>query len=199
MLFTYDTDLTLAHAAALANTGPALGAEAREELPDVTALGAWFDHWEWSGRRPGRAVDLRAVHELRPRIRAIWSLREEQLAAEVNALLAEGGALPRLVRHGSFGWHVHATSDDATFDRRVAVEVGMALVDVIRAGEQDRLRTCAGENCADLGRASSATAPAAPARTSPPTAPGSHSAAANETNASQEWLEPDGIGLSRAM
>lgn len=150
MVFTADTDVTLAHAVALANTGPALGSEDREELPDVASLQAWFDRWAWTGRRPSTRAELEAVHALRPRLRRVWSLADDALVDEVNALLAEGGALPRLVRHGDVGWHVHATSDDAPLDRRVAVEVGMALVDVIRTGETDRLRVCAGEDCEDL-------------------------------------------------
>lgn len=150
MVFTYDTDVTLAHAAAIANTGPGLGDEDREELPDLPALQAWFDRWEWTGRRPSSEAEVAAVRALRPRLRRLWSLRDEALVAEANALLAEGGALPRLVRHGAFGWHVHATSDDATLDRRIGVEVGMALVDVIRADEVERLKVCAGEDCEDL-------------------------------------------------
>ena len=35
MIFTYDTDMTLMHAAALVNTGPALGSDEREDLPDL--------------------------------------------------------------------------------------------------------------------------------------------------------------------
>jgi predicted RNA-binding Zn ribbon-like protein len=150
MLFTADTDLTLSHAAAVANTGPGLGDEDREELPDLAALQAWFDRWEWTGRRPSSGAEVEAVHALRPRLRRLWSLRDEALVEEVNALLAEGGALPRLVRHGDIGWHVHATSDDAPIAQRIAVEVAMALVDVIRADEVDRLRVCAGEDCEDL-------------------------------------------------
>lgn len=150
MLFAYDTDLTLAHAAAVANTGPALGNEDREELPDLSALQAWFDRWEWTGRRPATTAELDAVRALRPRLRRLWSLRDDALVAEANVLLEEGGALPRLVRHGSFGWHVHATSDDEPLAHRIGVEVGMALVDVIRGDEVDRLKVCAGEDCEDL-------------------------------------------------
>jgi predicted RNA-binding Zn ribbon-like protein len=150
MVFTSDTDLTLTHAAALANTGPARGDEEREELPDLAALQAWFDRWEWTGRRPGTEQEVAAVRDLRPRLRRLWSLRDGALVEQVNALLAEGGALPRLVRHGTTGWHVHATSDDAPLARRITVEVGMALVDVIRADEVDRLRVCAGEDCEDV-------------------------------------------------
>ena len=150
MVFTHDTDMTLMHAAALANTGPALGAEDREDLPDVASLVAWMDRWEWTGARPTTEEDVDAVRRLRPRLRAIWGLDEDGLVEAANTLLEEGHALPRLVRHGAFGWHVHATSDDAPLAQRVAVEVGMALVDVIRAGETERLKVCAGEDCEDL-------------------------------------------------
>ncbi|WP_377644506.1 CGNR zinc finger domain-containing protein [Oryzobacter terrae] len=150
MLFTYDTDVTLTHAAAVANTGPGLGDEDREELPDLPALQAWFDRWEWTGRRPTSEAEVAAVRALRPRLRHLWSLRDDDLVTEANALLEENGALPRLVRHGHFGWHVHATSDDAPLAQRISVEVGMALVDVIRADEVDRLKVCAGDDCEDL-------------------------------------------------
>ena len=150
MIFTYDTDVTLSHAAALANTGPGPGSHDREELPDLASLLAWMDRWEWTGRRPTTEEEVAAVRALRPRLRAVWGLPEDRLAAEANRLLEEGHALPRLVRHPPFGWHVHATSDDAPLDRRIAVEVGMALVDVVRLGESDRLKVCAGHDCEDL-------------------------------------------------
>ncbi|HEX6917369.1 MAG TPA: CGNR zinc finger domain-containing protein, partial [Phycicoccus sp.] len=142
--------MTLMHAAALTNTGPALGAEDREDLPDLASLVAWMDRWEWTGARPTTEEDVDAVRRLRPRLRAIWGLDEDGLVEAANTLLEEGHALPRLVRHGAFGWHVHATSDEAPLAQRVAVEVGMALVDVIRAGETERLKVCAGEDCEDL-------------------------------------------------
>ena len=150
MIFTYDTDMTLMHAAALVNTGPALGSEDREDLPDLPALLAWMEGWQWTGRRPSTQAEVDAVRRLRARLREIWSLPEDGLVEAANTLLAEGRALPRLVRHGAFGWHVHATSDDAPLAERIAVEVGMALVDVIRADETDRLKVCAGEDCEDL-------------------------------------------------
>jgi predicted RNA-binding Zn ribbon-like protein len=150
MVFSPDTDVTLLHAAALANTGPALGEEEREDLPDLAALLAWMDRWEWTGRRPDSEAEVDAVRRLRPRLREIWSLDEDGLVEAANGLLEQGRALPRLVRHGDLGWHVHATSDDAPLARRISVEVGMALIDVIRAEETERLKVCAGEDCEDL-------------------------------------------------
>ena len=109
-----------------------------------------MDRWEWTGARPTTQAEVDDVRALRPRLREIWGRDEDGLVEAANTLLEEGRALPRLVRHGAFGWHVHATSDDAPLARRIAVEVGMALVDVIRAGETDRLKVCAGEDCEDL-------------------------------------------------
>ena len=151
MVFTHDTDMTLMHAAALANTGPALGDEDREELPDLAALLA-LDGPLGVDRRAGPRARPRWMPcaRLRPRLREIWGRDEDGLVDAANTLLEEGRALPRLVRHGAFGWHVHATSDDAPLARRIAVEVGMALVDVIRAGETERLKVCAGDDCEDL-------------------------------------------------
>ena len=62
-------------------------------------------------------------------------------------MLVENGALPQLVRHGEWSWHLHATSPDAPVAERMAVEAAMAMVDVIRAGELHRLRLCEAVDC----------------------------------------------------
>ena len=77
----------------------------------------------------------------------MWTLDEEQAVTEVNALLAEHGALPQLVNHDGWGWHLHATPDDAPLATRMAVEAAMALVDLIRLGQLPRLRTCESVTC----------------------------------------------------
>ncbi len=68
----------------------------------------------------------------------------------VNELLAEARALPQLVRHDGWDYHLHATSSDEPVAVRMAVEAAMALVDVIRAQETDRLRSCAAQDCQDV-------------------------------------------------
>ena len=50
-------------------------------------------------------------------------------------MLAEAGALPQLVRHGDWDWHLHAVAPDAPLATRIAVETAMAMIDVIRADE----------------------------------------------------------------
>jgi predicted RNA-binding Zn ribbon-like protein len=66
---------------------------------------------------------------------------------QVNRMLAEARALPRLVRHGDVDWHVHAVADDAPLATRITVETAMAMIDVIRADEMSRLSTCADDSC----------------------------------------------------
>jgi predicted RNA-binding Zn ribbon-like protein len=150
LLFAYDTDLNLRHAAALVNTAPGRGVSGVEDLPDVDAVLAWMEEWGWTGARPTSAAEVAALHRVRGRVDRLWQAPVEEQVAEVNALLAAGRAVPRLVEHDDVGWHIHATDDDAPLAERFAVEVAMALVDVIRADERERLSRCSAEDCDDV-------------------------------------------------
>lgn len=146
MVFAPDTELGLAAAAALVNTGSSGG----EALPDVAALEAFLAGWGWTGSRTHDAVELAAVRALRPRLRALWSSDEDAIVASVNAMLREARALPQLVAHGPEGYHLHATGPGAPLADRMAVEAAMAVVDVVRSHELGRLRTCSAHHCADV-------------------------------------------------
>lgn len=150
MPFTHDTEVVLRHAAALVNTAAGHGPSGVEDLPDLDAVLAWMRRWRWSGGRPASERDVRHLHRVRRRIAGLWVAPLAQQVAEVNALLAQGRALPRLVEHDDLGWHIHATDDDAPFADRVAVEMAMAMVDVIRAGERERLSVCSSADCDDV-------------------------------------------------
>ena len=78
-----------------------------------------------------------------------WIEDAAVVADGVNRLLADGGALPQLVRHDGWDWHLHATTPDAPLATRMAVEAAMALLDVVRARELERLKTCDADDCAD--------------------------------------------------
>jgi predicted RNA-binding Zn ribbon-like protein len=65
-------------------------------------------------------------------------------------MLREGGALPQLLRHDGWDYHLHATAEDIALDVRLMVEFAMAMVDVIRMKELDRLRVCAADDCGDV-------------------------------------------------
>lgn len=149
-MFGHDTEVALANAAALANTqpaGPPGGQRRPELLPDTAALAAFLERWGWSAVPSLTDEVLREVQALRPRLRRFWSTELTDLVDGINALLSEFQALPRLVRHDPYGWHIHATDDDAPLHARMGVEAAMAVVDLVRAGETDRLRTCAASDC----------------------------------------------------
>lgn len=145
MLFAHDTEVALTAAAAFVNTG-----RDEEELPDVAALDRFVDEWGWTGSRSHDQAELDAVHALRPRLAKLWEHDADQAAALVNTLLREASALPQLVKHGGWDYHIHATTADAPLADRMAVEAAMAFADVIRSGQLDRLRGCAAQDCGNV-------------------------------------------------
>ena len=68
----------------------------------------------------------------------------------MNTLLREAQALPQLVRHDTWSYHLHATAPEAPLADRMAVEAAMAMADVVRSGEFERLSTCAADTCHDV-------------------------------------------------
>jgi predicted RNA-binding Zn ribbon-like protein len=145
MLFAHDTEVALAAAAALVNTG-----RGGEQLPDVAALDRFVRDWGWTGQRAHDQAELDAVRRLRPRLEQLWNVGEDGAAGLVNALLREAHALPQLVKHDSWGYHLHATSADAPLAGRMGVEAAMAFADVIRSGHLDRLQLCAAGDCGNV-------------------------------------------------
>ncbi len=143
MTFTYDTEVALTAAAALVNTAR----NGSEALPDQAALEAFVVAERWSGNRTGDQKELRQVRELRPTLRRFWELDEPGCVELVNRLLRAERALPQLVKHDHWDWHLHATQPDAPLASRMSVEAAMAMVDVIRQHELSRLRVCEGVDC----------------------------------------------------
>lgn len=142
MTFAHDTTVALVAAAALVNTG--------DTLANPEDLAAFVAEWGWTGLHAGTPAELAAVQALRPRLRQLWGGAPERTVGIVNALLLESRALPQLVRHDDWDWHLHATPPDAPLVDRMAVEAAMAMVDVIRMGELGRLRTCGADGCDDV-------------------------------------------------
>src|SRR5690242_8386815 len=98
VVFAHDTEVALNAAAALVNTA----GRTEERLPDLAALDEFFRAYGWSGRREHTAAELRSVQDLRPRLRRIWEVGEDEAVEIVNTLLRESNALPQLIRHD--GW-----------------------------------------------------------------------------------------------
>jgi predicted RNA-binding Zn ribbon-like protein len=144
LLFAHDTEVALAAAAALVNT------ETNGGLDSLPELDAFVAEWGWTGSRRRTRAELEAVQQLRPRLRQVWHEDKDGAVGIVNALLRESCALPQLMKHDEWDYHLHATSAEQPLAERMAVEAAMAFVDVIRADELGRLRICAADDCADV-------------------------------------------------
>jgi predicted RNA-binding Zn ribbon-like protein len=146
MLFAHDTEAALAAAAALVNTGRNSG----EGLPDVAALDRFEEDWRRTERPVNDRQELYAVRRLRQRLAGLWEIGADEAAALVNALFKESSALPQLVRHGRWDYHLHSCQPEAPLVDRLAAEAAMAFADVIQSGQFDRLRVCAAADCDDV-------------------------------------------------
>ena len=146
MIFAHDTEVALAAAAALVNTGRGR----TEQLPDTAALDRFIAAWGWTGERTHDQAELDAVRELRPRLARLWEASPDDAAGLVNTLLGEAHALPQLVKHDGWDYHLHATPPDAPLADRMAVEAAMAFADVVRTQQLERLRLCAADDCSNV-------------------------------------------------
>lgn len=143
MSFTYDTEVALSSAAALINTAK----DDVDPLDTLAGLDRFLEEQRFSGSRTRTRSELDAVRELRGELAIIWFAKEDDAVARVNEILRRSHALPQLVRHDEWDWHLHATGPEAPLEERMATEAAMALADVIRAHELDRLRSCAADDC----------------------------------------------------
>ena len=145
MVFTHDTETALQAAVVLVNT-----AATPDTLTTMDDLDEWYAAFGYTGGRHRDQAELDAVRALRPALRALLTSDRDSAAELANTMLARERALPQLVRHEPFDWHVHAVPPDASLVARIAVETAMAMVDVIRADEMSRLGVCADETCDGL-------------------------------------------------
>ncbi|MFJ4175470.1 CGNR zinc finger domain-containing protein [Microbacterium sp. NPDC089696] len=145
MIFTDDTEEALRSAVWLVNS-----AEDPDTLESIDEYRAFLDEFPYSGRLDRDGTELAAMRALRPRLRAMLLAPRDDMAAHVNAALAETRLTPRLVRHDAADWHLHAVADERPLDERVLIETAMALIDVIRTDEGSRISVCADDTCEAL-------------------------------------------------
>jgi predicted RNA-binding Zn ribbon-like protein len=142
MTFAHDTDAALLAAVALVNSD-----DDPDTMTTTADLDAFFVEHEYTGSRTHDGAELDAVRALRQPLRILLTSERDDAVTIVNQLLEEAGALPRLVRHDGWDWHLHAVDRSAPLATRIAVETAMAMIDVIRADELSRLGVCADEDC----------------------------------------------------
>jgi predicted RNA-binding Zn ribbon-like protein len=150
MVFIDDTRMALEAAAALTNTHPDTDRDGMDRLSDLDDLDAFLRDRPYTGHIRRDAAELAEMREIRPRLLALWATDRDGAVPLVNAMLQDGRALPQLVIHDHYDWHIHATGDDAPLATRILVETAMAFVDVIRADEYDRVRVCDADDCSGV-------------------------------------------------
>ncbi len=146
MLFSHDTEHSLACAVDLVNSAP-LGSN-EEGLPDLAALREFVVRYDVSEVGRLAAADLEAVQRLREAIRPVFSAPDDATAAAVvNTLVSQAGVTPRLTDHDGYDWHIHYFTPGASLADHLAIDCGLALAHVIAAGETERLRRCEAPDC----------------------------------------------------
>lgn len=150
MHFAPDTDVALRFVAQLGNTDPSASPSRDDELATVEQLMALLDTDPYTGRRDRDLAELEDVRRTRTMLREAWQLDRDALADAVNVILRDAKAMPQLVRHDGYDWHLHATDSEAPLAERIRVEAAMALIDVVRLEATDRLRVCVADDCEGL-------------------------------------------------
>ncbi|MDP9935606.1 putative RNA-binding Zn ribbon-like protein [Paenarthrobacter nicotinovorans] len=143
MLFAPDTVVALRSVVNLINTA----ANGQELLTSLEDLNAFLAAEEFTGSRVNSADELNSIKRLRGQLATLWSSDEDTAAKSVNKLLTDAKALPQLVKRDHWDWHLHATTPEAPLADRMGTEAAMAIIDVIRSKEMERMRVCAADDC----------------------------------------------------
>jgi predicted RNA-binding Zn ribbon-like protein len=143
MVFAPDTEVALRTVVNLINSA----ANEEEHLATLEDLDRFLQQEGFTGSRVRNAAELASVHKLRSQLAELWTADEDTAVATANRLLRDANALPQLIKHDGWDWHLHATTREAPLADRMSTEAAMALVDVIRSKEMDRMLVCAAEDC----------------------------------------------------
>lgn len=149
MIFIHDTRMALNATVDLVNTLPRRGPDGDDAADSLATLDDFanylVDH-PYTGVLSRDLAEFEAVRAIRGRLRELWRVDRVRAVPLVNEMLRDGEALPQLVIHDGYDWHIHA-ADHQPLATRILVEAAMAFVDVIRADEYDRVRSCDADDC----------------------------------------------------
>ncbi|MDT3331539.1 MULTISPECIES: CGNR zinc finger domain-containing protein [Microbacterium] len=146
-MFIHDTENALRAATALVNSLPEIDGEGVDRLANLDDMTEFLQEYPYTGAIRRDDVELDQLRSARSQLRQLWTGDRVAAVPIVNAMLRDGRALPQLVIHDGYDWHIHATDDAAPLATRITVEVAMAFVDVIRSDEFDRVRVCSADDC----------------------------------------------------
>lgn len=153
MDFSHYTDAPVQLAVDLVNTDQRSfdGTDSIGDLEGLKDFLSSYAHlWEAETRPPEKG-DVERVRDLRDRLRRVFEAGDPTEAArEVNALLSENVAGPRLSVHDGAPPHLHFEPLDSTLSQWLAVVTAMGLATVIADHGVERFGTCAAEACSDV-------------------------------------------------
>ena len=145
MVFAPDTEMSIAAAVEMVNT--ARRRDGRDAMATVEEVAEFATRWGYSARLAGDESELAAVRDARDQIAEFWDVDRDAAAGLANEMLARGGAVPYLTRHDDLDWHLHGTAPGAPLATVLLVETAMAMSDVVRSAEYDRLQRCEADDC----------------------------------------------------
>src|SRR4051794_5038966 len=117
VVFIHDTRRTLMAAVDLVNTLP--GYDGDDTLQSSDDLAAFLVANPYTGLIRLDQAEVAGVRRVRARLRELWDVDREGAVPLVNEMLRDGQALPQLVIHDEYDWHIHATTDDAPLAMRI--------------------------------------------------------------------------------
>ncbi|KHS50822.1 protein of unknown function DUF1470 [Brevibacterium linens] len=146
MLIPYDVRSNIQMLVDLLNTAPGISS-ADDRLASPENLSRFVRDHDFSGSVDATTLDVRVASVLRERFRVVLGEDVREVVAAVNLTFDEIRVQPRLVEHDHWGWHLHAAGDRSPLGERMASDIALVLTDLIRTGDLERLRACAGDDC----------------------------------------------------
>lgn len=147
MTFSHDTEHALATLVKLVNTLPEPGSQV-DAMATLEDLDKFVHEQEFSRVSDLNEHDLSDIRALRQVFAPVFTTASDaEAAALINSIIARGTSTPRLTNHDGHAWHIHYSRDEASLACRITVECGIALAQVIAAGERERLRRCEAPDC----------------------------------------------------
>lgn len=152
MDFGHYTDEPVSMAVGLVNTFEEFGREEHlRSTEDLAAfLGEYAESWpETSGRIRDR--DLDEIRALRARLRVVFTAEDEESAADqLNEILEDAAAIPRVSVHAGARPHLHFEPIDGSVAKWLGAVTAMGLSIVLVEDGLDRFGICESSTCDDV-------------------------------------------------
>ncbi len=152
MDFSHYSDKPIEMAVELINTLDVASNE--DKLTEAADVTTFISHHDEGWCTPGWTAeesDLHEVRALRSRLRAVVTAADAATAAEnLNSVLADVGAVPRVSVHGTTPPHLHFEPETDSPARWLGAVAAMGLAVALVEGGFDRFGVCGSSTCEDV-------------------------------------------------